>query len=104
MDAFEKAHQVWSACVQTSPSGRRLQREAHLDVRRGELVANEPWILPDLLLQVVQMPCDLRPDERALGATRDGFGDRAHEEGHGRPLDAVENQLQQQGGMAEPSA
>src|ERR1700678_3602089 len=65
VDAREKAHEVRSRRVQSSPRARGFERKAHHDVRSGERVPGEPLRVVELLLQIVEMKFYLGVDESA---------------------------------------
>src|SRR6202171_1705061 len=96
MDAIEKGRQFRPARIQARTRRGGLDRKAHLDVCRGELIAPKPPMLGELGLQISQMQRNLRLDERAFGSAGDGPRDRPCKERHRRGLDAIEDQLQQQ--------
>src|SRR5438128_6343083 len=76
VDAVEERHELRPARVEAAARRGGLQREAHLDVGRSEVVAREPRGLPELALDEVEVQLDLGIDERGHGAPDDGAGDR----------------------------
>ena len=57
MDAIEKGRQFGPARVQARTRRGGLDRKAHLDVCRAELIAGKPPMLGQLGLQISQMQC-----------------------------------------------
>src|SRR5580698_2604451 len=71
MNAIEEGHQMGTAGVQARARRSGLQRKAHLHVRRGKFLAREPGSRRKLGLHVIQMPLQLRADERSLNLLGD---------------------------------
>src|SRR5437879_4501755 len=69
VDAVEERHEIRPARVEAAARRRGLQREAHLDVGRGEVLAREPDAFSELTLDEVEVQLDLGIDERGHGAS-----------------------------------
>src|ERR1700687_5554903 len=80
MDAIEKGRQFRPARIQASTGRGGLERKAHLDICRRELVSRKPPMLAELGLQITQMLRNLRHDERVFGAAGNGPRDRPRKE------------------------
>ena len=84
------------AGVEPRPRCGCLERKTQLDVGRREFVAGEPAALLEFRLHEVEMPLDLRVDERREHTLRDALGDGFGEKRHRTIRNAVEHELQQQ--------
>ena len=97
MDALEEVGDAGLAGDGAGALDGGLEGEAHLDVGGGELLTGEPRALGEFGLEVVHVVVDLRLDEAGLGLGGEPLGDGPGEERHRGALEAVEDQLEQQG-------
>ena len=76
--------------------GRSLQRIAHHDVGTAEAVADQPFAVFQLAVNVGKMQRGLRMDKAAFDAAADFAGNRFDEKRHGRAFNPAEHQSEQQ--------
>ena len=104
VNAIEIRHQFRSARVEPAARCGCFDRKTHLDVGGAEFVAGEPAALAEFGFHEVEMPLDLRVDERsrhtlrmplATGLTKNGIGPFARR---------LNTSFSNSGGIADPSA
>src|SRR6185295_7709166 len=80
VDALEPRHQPRTALVEPAAGARRLEREAHLHVGRGERRPGEPLALAELAFHEVELALDVRQHIAVEHLVGDCPRDRPHEE------------------------
>ena len=59
----KKRHEMRTTLVEPGARDRDLERKAHLNIRCGEVFADEPGAMAELGFEIVEVQLELRPDE-----------------------------------------
>lgn len=103
MNALQEAAQ-FRAIVQRAARRHRLQRKAHLNIRRAEIVADKPAALVQVLFEVFAVRRDLFVEVFALHALADRAGHRPQQPGIGGWPRRLNTSFITNSGISDPSA
>ena len=92
------------AIIQRASRCHRLQREAHLNVRRAEVIADKPAALVQVLFEEFAVRRDLLVEIFALHALADRAGHRPQQPGIGGWPSRLNTSFITNSGISDPSA